>query len=83
MENLLWVIPLHWDLVPETAEFGCAQEGEYFKGQGQVIDIRSHPSRQRGAGKSRLYNISLEVQDCHSPATMTSELAQRLFPVEK
>lgn len=70
LEDLLWVIPLHWELVPEIADFTHARIGQYFQGEGRMINLRSHFSKQRGKGNARSYHIVGHIQDLHGPTTM-------------
>ena len=69
--DILWVIPLHWDIIPEMADFTHTSVGQYFKGEGRVVNIHSYLSKQKGKGKTRLHHILAHVQDLHGPTSLT------------
>ncbi|MEE3078294.1 MAG: ATP-dependent DNA helicase RecG [Bdellovibrionota bacterium] len=67
IEDLLWVIPRKILKLPDLNDFGHLEVGEYFRGAGSVVSVRSRPNfRARGKGRALLYNVTVTVKDIQS-----------------
>ena len=82
IEDLLWVIPLHWDLIPEINHFTTANKDQYFRGEGQIISRRTYNSKQKGKGGTRLYHMNAYVQDRHGPGVLILKW-HNIYPSQK
>ena len=69
IEDLLWIMPLHWTLLPPVQSFTHAKIGQYLKGKGSIVDIRSYYSKQKG--RTKRYNISVKIQDYYGSSMIT------------
>ena len=47
IEDLLWIIPLHWHPIPRIEKFIQATAGSYFKGEGTIIDRGFYRLKQK------------------------------------
>jgi ATP-dependent DNA helicase RecG len=72
IEDLLWVAPLHVNKMPSTQSFSSIVDGEFFRGEGRIININARPNfRAKGKGGARLFNINVVVKDLHSENVIT------------
>lgn len=69
--DLLWIFPLHSQILPALAQFNKVNENELFQGKGNVISFISRPNfKQKGKGNTILENITMIVQDTQSNQTI-------------
>ncbi|MFL5784371.1 MAG: ATP-dependent DNA helicase RecG [Bacteriovoracaceae bacterium] len=83
LSDLLWILPLRINRMPELRPFREAQLDHYFLGEGKVIhvDIKMAFGR-RGKGNIMLYNGYVVVKDHHSHETMSLRWFN-LYPNQK
>ena len=83
LSDLLWVLPLRINRMPEMQPFREAKLDHYFLGEGKVIhvDIKMAFGR-RGKGNIMLYNGYVVVKDHHSSETMSLRWFN-LYPNQK
>ncbi|MCY4643074.1 MAG: ATP-dependent DNA helicase RecG [Bacteriovoracales bacterium] len=67
VEDLLWVMPLHWEIVPEVSPFDKVRIEGLFRGEGRIAKVKSQRSRYRGKGRAILYRVEVSVRDRHGP----------------
>ncbi len=67
-QDLLWVLPLRAQTLPNTQPFTSLKPEQYFKGRGQIVSYQEKPSFIRKHPK--LYNLDLIIQDHLSPLTL-------------
>ena len=69
--DLLWVLPLSCQKIPQLAPFDECKEGELFQGAGKVISFQSRPNyRSYGKNGVRLQNVVVTLKDFLSHKTM-------------
>ncbi|MCO4793608.1 MAG: ATP-dependent DNA helicase RecG [Bacteriovoracaceae bacterium] len=72
VEDLFWILPLHFQKTPEVSLFESGNINELFMGIGKIIDFNSYPNRKvRGKGGTLLQNITATVKDFYSESYMT------------
>lgn len=71
LEDLLWILPLRVQKLPNLDTFESICEGELFTGQGEVLSFQNRPNfRVRGKRGIPLQNITLVVKDHFSHKTI-------------
>lgn len=83
LSDLLWILPLRINRMPQLQPFREAKLEHYFLGEGKVIhvDIKMAFGR-RGKGNIMLYNGYVVVKDHHSPETISLRWFN-LYPNQK
>ena len=82
IEDLLWIIPLHWNPIPDIQSFENAKPDEFFQGEGTITTIQCYPSSQKYQRKTILNNLKILVQDIHGPMTLTLQWFN-IYPSKK
>ena len=80
IEDLLWIIPLHWHIVPSIKPFHKIIHGQYFKGKGRITHLRHYRSKRRGKGQIPLYNIEADISDEHGKYPNNAPSLTLLWP---
>jgi ATP-dependent DNA helicase RecG len=64
IEDLIWTFPTKVYPSPVLTTLNCAFEGQLFRSQGRIINIKSNPSyTAKGKRGIRLFNITAIIQD--------------------
>lgn len=65
--DLLWIVPLRVELLPEACAFSMATPDHYFQGEGEILSIRvSKNYHHKGKKQTSLQNINILVKDLNS-----------------
>lgn len=84
INDLLWLMPRRIVKLPEIASFQYANIGEYFRGIGKVVSMRSTPNyKSRGKGRAVLLNITITVKDDLSENYITMKWFNAYQSVQK
>lgn len=68
LADLLWVFPLRTQTIPPLSPFDQIELGQYFRGAGKILSVQAKPNfRAKGKGRALLQNMTVIVQDIHSP----------------
>ncbi len=83
LSDLLWILPLRINRMPQLQPFREAKLDQYFLGEGKVIHVEIKMAfGRRGKGNIMLYNGYVVVKDHHSPETISLRWFN-LYPNQK
>lgn len=67
IRDLIWILPLRVQNIPEVENFSNIKTGLLFKGAGEIININLQPAfGKKGKNRVQLFNITVLVKDIHS-----------------